>query len=81
MIFLQTAVGSILSDTVTSKEQVAAMLENLLSVVIVDNLDASDGLAAAVCHSFQKSVGSEAAKSHNSWKSFIQENPGRIALK
>ncbi len=64
-----------------SKEQVAAMLENLLSVIIADNLDASDGLAAAVCHSFQKTTGQEALKTHNSWKSFIQENPGRIALK
>lgn len=61
-----------------SKEQVAAMLENLLSVTVSENLDASDGLAAAVCHSFQKTVGSAHPKGQNSWKAFLQENPKRV---
>lgn len=62
-----------------SKEQVAAMLENLLSLTIAGNLDASDGLAVAVCHSFQKPVGSAQPKSHNNWKAFLQENPERMS--
>ncbi len=61
-----------------SKEQVAAMLENLLLVALAENLDASDGLAAAVCHSFQKTIGTVARKNLHGWKAFLQENPDRI---
>ena len=39
----------------SSKEQVASMLKNLLNIKeMPKQLDASDGLAAAVCHFFQK---------------------------
>lgn len=61
-----------------SKEQVAAMLAGMLGVPVPDNLDASDGLAAAVCHSFQKSQGEYPEKSVRNWESFIRENPGRV---
>ena len=38
-----------------SKEQVAAMLKSLLNIQeLPKQLDATDGLAAAVCHFFQK---------------------------
>lgn len=61
-----------------SKEQVAAMLENLLLVSVAENLDASDGLAAAVCHSFQKTIGKVTGKNIHGWKAFLQENPDRM---
>ena len=59
-----------------SKEQVARMLKTILGLEeIPDNLDATDGLAAAVCHSFQ----SERAPitGTGSWKAFLAANPGR----
>ena len=61
-----------------SKEQVAAMLQRLLVLdEIPDNLDATDALAAAVCHYFQKgSV--ETGKKFTGWKSFLTANPGRV---
>ena len=38
-----------------SKEQVAAMLKSILKIrELPKQLDATDGLAAAVCHFFQK---------------------------
>ncbi|MCP4552811.1 MAG: crossover junction endodeoxyribonuclease RuvC [Bacteroidetes bacterium] len=61
-----------------SKEQVAAMLIQLLNIKEeLTYLDATDGLAAAVCHFFQKGNLS-ADDNYNSWKSFINKNPDRI---
>ncbi|UCG27970.1 MAG: crossover junction endodeoxyribonuclease RuvC [Bacteroidales bacterium] len=61
-----------------SKEQVAALLQKILKYnEKPDMLDATDGLAAAVCHFFQANVPSS-AKSFNSWKDFISKNPGRL---
>ncbi|MBN2638674.1 MAG: crossover junction endodeoxyribonuclease RuvC [Bacteroidales bacterium] len=61
-----------------SKEQVAAMLKTLLQFQeIPDHLDATDGLASAVCHYFQGNSSSE-KKSYSSWKSFLNDNPGRL---
>lgn len=61
-----------------SKEQVAAMLKNILMFKELPTyLDATDGLAAAVCHFFQgDNPGAE--KSYDSWKGFIKDNPGRL---
>ncbi len=60
-----------------SKEQVAAMLVNLLSLTEPpEYLDATDGLAVAVCHYFQNTPGTE-GKKYNSWKGFIGDNPER----
>lgn len=68
---------SITGNGNASKEQVAAMLQSLLSIKeMPKHLDATDGLAAAVCHYFQRSPAS-AKKSYNGWKNFITENPGR----
>jgi crossover junction endodeoxyribonuclease RuvC len=41
------------------------------------NLDATDGLAAAVCHYFQKDIPEEGG-GYNSWKDYMAKNPGRI---
>ncbi|HPE55617.1 MAG TPA: crossover junction endodeoxyribonuclease RuvC [Bacteroidales bacterium] len=61
-----------------SKEQVAAML---MSMMVIDDkprhLDATDGLAAAVCHFFQKSP-NEHTPSYSGWGQFINKNPGRV---
>ena len=61
-----------------SKEQVSAMLKSILNIKnMPKNLDASDGLAAAVCHSFQKSNLKE-KNNYSGWSSFIKNNPDKI---
>lgn len=61
-----------------SKEQVAGLLQSILSIrELPKNLDATDGLAAAVCHFYQKDIQGK-GKSYNSWKDFISKNPKRI---
>lgn len=61
-----------------SKEQVAILLKNLLKIKeLPSDLDATDGLAAAMCHFYQTNV-PETAKAFNSWKDFMNKNPGRI---
>lgn len=61
-----------------SKEQVAAMLKSLLTIKeMPKHLDATDGLAAAVCHFFQREVGLK-GKSYTGWKAFLKDNPDRL---
>ncbi|MCF8223268.1 MAG: crossover junction endodeoxyribonuclease RuvC [Bacteroidales bacterium] len=62
-----------------SKEQVAAMLMNILKFTKKEDiiLDATDGLAAALCH-FYQSNSPVSEKSYNSWKDFMRKNPGRV---
>ena len=61
----------------SSKQQVASMLKSILNITeMPKNLDASDGLAAAVCHHFQRH--DNKSKSYSNWKSFIQRNPNKI---
>lgn len=68
---------SITGSGSASKEQVAKMLQHTLNFKeIPKNLDATDGLAAALCHFYQKKP-MGASKSYNSWKDFINKNPGR----
>src|ERR1700712_5958703 len=74
---------SITGNGNATKEQVAAMLQRLLNFnETPDFLDATDGLAVAVCHSFQKmpaggkSGGSK--KSYSGWDTFVQDNKGRV---
>lgn len=61
-----------------SKEQVAKMLQSLLELKeLPKNLDATDGLAAAVCHFFNAgkiTVG----KSYSGWSSFVKQNQDKI---
>lgn len=65
----------------SSKEQVAALLKNILKFEdVIETLDATDGLAAAVCHCYQNQY-SHTEKSFTSWKDFINKNPGRINKK
>ncbi len=67
---------SITGNGNASKEQVAKMIQNILSMTSVpEQLDATDGLAAAVCHSFQ--AGKNTLSGAGSWKAFISANPKR----
>jgi crossover junction endodeoxyribonuclease RuvC len=61
-----------------SKEQVAKMLQNLLKMKdMPQHLDATDGLAAAVCHFYnQGKQGGE--KNYSGWASFVRNNEKRI---
>ncbi len=65
-----------------SKEQVAALLQKMFAIPEMPaNLDATDGLAAAVCHFYQKdhsSSPSVSGSSAKSWKEFINNNPKRV---
>ena len=62
-----------------SKEQVAHMLMRLLDIKEMPKyLDATDGLAAAVCHHFQGGIGENNKSTSGSWKGFMNENPGRV---
>jgi crossover junction endodeoxyribonuclease RuvC len=73
---------SITGNGNASKEQVAAMLKNMLGIDTEKQyLDATDALGAAVCHYFQNKPGKSASvkKSYGNWKAFITDNPGRKA--
>ncbi len=62
-----------------SKEQVAAFLKNVLKFEeIPKNLDATDGLAAALCHYYQRNP-SDNGKNYSGWNDFMKKNPGRIS--
>jgi crossover junction endodeoxyribonuclease RuvC len=61
-----------------SKEQVAGMLQTLLKLdEIPKHLDATDGLAAAVCHYFSKGKGEHNKDKSSNWSSFVKNNPTR----
>jgi crossover junction endodeoxyribonuclease RuvC len=68
---------SITGNGNASKEQVALMLRQLLSIAeLPHTLDATDGLAAAMCHFFQGKTARTQA-SYSGWGAFLKENPGR----
>ena len=61
-----------------SKEQVAVFLQNELKFKeLPHKMDATDGLAVALCHYYQTKIVS-GGKSSNSWKDFINKNPERV---
>lgn len=68
-----------------SKEQVLAMLQSQFSFEkMPETMDASDGLAAALCHVYQfqpRSFGeTKATRSKGGgWSQFIKDNPDRIS--
>ncbi len=75
-----TGIGS------ASKQQVAALLRSMLRIEYdVRRLDATDGMAVAVCHHFISCSPVPAAaptrkksSSGESWETFLQRNPGRV---
>jgi len=69
---------SITGKGTASKEQVAAMLKSIMNIEeMPKHLDASDGLAAAVCHYFQRNQNSS-KKGYTGWKGFLKENPQKL---
>jgi len=61
-----------------SKEQVALMLKSLLNLKsLPKNLDATDGLAAAVCH-FYNARKITQGKNYSGWGAFVKQNPKKI---
>ncbi len=70
---------SITGNGNAGKEQVAAMLKQLLKFTeSPEFLDATDGLAVAVCHSFQKMSATGDGKSYSGWESFVKDNVKRV---
>jgi crossover junction endodeoxyribonuclease RuvC len=70
---------SITGNGNASKEQVAAMLQTLLSFdELPSYLDATDALGVAVCHYFQNGKKTGGKKSYSGWKAFLTENPGKV---
>ena len=62
-----------------SKEQVAKMLQQLLKFKeLPSHLDATDGLAVAVCHFFNGGK-AEKLQSYSSWGAFVKQNENRIS--
>ena len=60
-----------------SKEQVAIMLQQLVDLkTLPKNLDATDGLAAAVCHFFNP--GQQSGKNYSAWGAFVKQEAHRI---
>lgn len=72
---------SITGNGRASKEQVAYMLQQILKIPqknMLPQLDASDGLAAALCHFYQS--GSQIGKTqYKNWKDFVNKNPKKIS--
>ncbi|MGB5363314.1 MAG: crossover junction endodeoxyribonuclease RuvC [Aureibaculum sp.] len=61
-----------------SKEQVARMLQSTLELKeLPKNLDATDGLAAAVCH-FYNTGKLDTGKGYTGWDAFVKQNEKRI---
>lgn len=73
---------SITGSGAASKEQVAAMLQKMLNFQDMPKyLDATDGLAAAVCHHFSKGIGEHNKAKGDSWTAFLSQNPRRLKSK
>ncbi len=72
---------AITGNGAASKEQVAAMLQRVLAISPDDMprfLDATDALAAALCHHYESSKPIKSGGS-GSWKDFIARHPDRLA--
>jgi crossover junction endodeoxyribonuclease RuvC len=68
---------AITGNGAAAKEQVAGMLKSILSLKeIPSDMDASDGLAAAVCHHYNSRF-TGGGKKYSTWSSFVNQNPSR----
>lgn len=71
---------AITGNGAASKEQVQEMLRRILDIPrenLLPQLDATDALAAALCH-FYESSRPQIEKGCKSWKEFIAKNPDKI---
>jgi crossover junction endodeoxyribonuclease RuvC len=67
---------SITGNGASSKEQVAKMLQTILKLkTLPKELDATDGIAVAICHYFQKNQMKN--NTYNGWADFLKNNPKR----
>ena len=72
---------SITGNGRASKEQVAYMLQKILKIPeenMLHQTDASDGLAAALCHFYQSGISSQSTK-YKDWKDFANKNPQKVS--
>ena len=71
---------AITGNGAASKEQVQEMLRRILEIyrdAMLPQLDATDALAAALCH-FYESSRPTAEKGAKSWKEYIASNPSKV---
>ena len=71
---------AITGNGAASKEQVQEMLRRILSIdrsQLPPELDATDALAAAMCHFYESSRPQRAA-GPKSWKEFVRRNPDKL---
>lgn len=71
---------AITGNGAASKEQVQEMLRRILNIPrenLLPQLDATDALAAALCH-FYESSRPQIDKGCRSWKEFIAKNPHKV---
>ena len=62
----------------SSKDQVAGMIQNLLNMKSnPENFDATDGLAVAICHHFQRD-NTNNKTNYSNWSSFVKQNKDKI---
>jgi crossover junction endodeoxyribonuclease RuvC len=62
-----------------SKEQVSAMMKQLLNIKEVQKyFDATDALSVAVCHHFQSNGPVKSKKNYKDWSAFLSDNPDRL---
>lgn len=70
---------SITGNGRASKEMVAAMMKRLLKLQDdPESFDATDALAVAVCHSFQKGKPAQGGDKVSGWEAFLKQNPDRL---
>jgi len=70
---------SITGNGNASKEQVAAMLQNILKIKLnLKQLDSTDALAAAYTHYNQGGLIKTGAKRYKNWNSFLTDNPKKV---
>lgn len=72
---------SITGNGRAAKEQVAYMLQKILKIPsenMLSELDATDGLAAAMCHYYQSLGVSTEGPKYKSWKEFAERNQSKV---
>lgn len=71
---------AITGNGMAAKEQVAYMLQKILHIPdenMLPQLDATDGLAAALCHFYQSGL-TTGDKKYRDWKDFAKQNQDKV---
>lgn len=69
---------SITGNGNASKEQVAAMLQQLLKMQHTPKfLDATDAISLALCHYYQRNA-IQGKKQYSSWEAYVKANAGKV---